>query len=308
MALFRSNSDPLAVAVTARDKLRTLLNEALTAHQSATTAANAVAADGGDHATMATAENRVRASVDIVSRRKDAISQADVKIVQLEAERDIAADKKQRAATWAEVVTMASDYEDIAREFDVVVDKLAGLSARSKTFLWESVGLNTFATTSKVQVAEAIVIVSQMLREHAGAVLRGDAPASINPAEVIVPPVEPERPKLTLVFMLRPIVFPDPTTGAMQRVAKWIDVELPPVIAVRALKRKLATTMDDPKRGQLSKAFGGGYPELSWCVDLTSDASADAGMSQPDQQPNQSEPTIFTKIDRGGPIKMQIAR
>jgi hypothetical protein len=287
----------------AGEKLAARLAESEAAIVERRSAAEALALNGGDDAALDVAENRLRASMDRVATLQAAIISNNQQIASLEAERDMAADKKQRRETSAEVEKMASNLEEIGRDFDPIISRLIDVTERAKMFLYEAGGLHMFGANCKTQVPDAVVVIAGMLRAHAASVLGGHAPASILPPEVIAPIPAPEAEKLTQVFLLNAVSYTD-HAGNLQRVGKWLDHELPTHCADRALRLKLATQMDDPRRNQL-KGYGGGHPEKSWCVNLDSEPVAGTESGKPNQQEPASQ---FTPVDRGPGFTLQIAR
>jgi hypothetical protein len=148
MTLFRTNTDKnirnVDLAIGARDKLAARLAESEAAIVERRSAAEAMALNGGDDAALDVAENRLRASMDRVATLQAAIISSNQQIASLEAERDMAADKKQRRETTAEIEKMASDLEEIGRDFDPVISRLIDVTERAKMFLYEAGGLHMF--------------------------------------------------------------------------------------------------------------------------------------------------------------------
>jgi hypothetical protein len=102
---------------------------------------------------------------------------------------------------------------------------------------------------------------------------------------------------LVQVFLLSAIEYTD-QDGRLRRVGKWLNHELSPVHAERAKRFGKACDQTDPRRNEL-RGHSPGAPAASWCFSLdhepASGIEADPATSQ------------FTRIDRGGPTKMQIA-
>jgi hypothetical protein len=158
---------------------------------------------------------------------------------------------------------MATDLELAAASFNGIITRLAQIAERAGTFIFEAQGLSAYAAASKVQLPDAVTMISGMLRAHAQSVLRGDAPAMVRQPDTIEAIAEPVPEKLTQVFSMSALEWTD-HSGALRRSAKWLDVELPAEAAARALRHKKAVPTSDHRRAQL-KGSGGAYPEKSWC-------------------------------------------
>jgi hypothetical protein len=148
------------------------------------------------------------------------------------------------------------------------------------------------------QVETALSITIPHLRTSVLAIRDGHLPIPRAP-EVNVPEPMTPAPPLTLVFSLHALQFTD-HNGALQRVGKWNDVELPAEAAERALRNGKAAPVSDPRRGQL-RGYGGGHPQPHWCFDLDREPAPESN-AEPELHP------AFTVVDRGPGFKIQIAR
>src|SRR5229473_1892711 len=108
MAIFKSNPErtlqrDIDAATVARNKLIERLAETEAAVIDLRKAAERLAFDGADDATLDAAEAKTRALTDRTATLKAALTQSDARLADLERERTDKADKKLRAATAAEV-------------------------------------------------------------------------------------------------------------------------------------------------------------------------------------------------------------
>jgi hypothetical protein len=308
MALF-AKSKPLDTAVADRAKLFKLLQEAEAKIVDKTVAANDLANAGADDDTMKKAESEVTEAANLVKRRRLAVETKDAEIKTLEAERDQAADQKQRDATAIEYHKLI---EELASEGAVIAasaSRMAGIAARIIPMAPEANGMKNFADVLVAQIPEAVDLLSRLIREHIASVLRREAPATVKkPAAPFVSVVVAAPVRMTL-FAMRPIKHTDPDSGKLIVTQKFADVEMPPTFAKVALEAKAAVRVSDPLRKQHHGTVAG-HAEALHAFDL------DLAMSEP--KPVAADPILaspaptpsspFTVVDRGGPIQMKVAR
>ena len=179
-------------ATVARDRLIELLAEAEATIIDLRIAAERLALDGADDATLGAAEAKTRALTDRSATLKAALTQSEARLADLERERTDQADKKLRAATAAEVAAMADHLEATATSLGCIVEKMAEITGRAGLFIYEAKGLESYATASKTQIPDAVALIATLLRSHASAVLNGIAPAALpkqpSPEPMVVAP------------------------------------------------------------------------------------------------------------------------
>jgi hypothetical protein len=305
MALF-SKSSPLIAASAARDKLRNRLNEAQTAILAATAKASALALDNADDAALDAAEMLVRSRVDRVKTLTAALGESDEHVLALQREEDEAADQKQRSAT---AVDCHKLIEDLAKEGDVIAasaSRLSGIAARIVPIAMEANGLKTFADVAIQQIPDAVTLLSRLVREHAAAVLRRDAPSTVKKPEVPFVPAAVAKPVRMDLFALRSVKYVDPDSRELVLIQKFQDGAFPPTFAKVALEQKIAVRISDPLRKQYHGSVGG-HPDAALAFDL------DLAMAEPKAAATNpilaSAPVSpFKPMDRGGPIQMKVAR
>jgi hypothetical protein len=208
MALFKANPEKtlqrdIESARANRDRLSAKLAESEQAIIARTAAAQALARDNADDEMLGAAEAATRSAQDRTATIAGAIVEVEHHLSALESERDDLADKKLRAETAAEVEAMAVDLQKAAKEIDPILEKMVQITGRATEFqIWNAYGLGNFATSSKLQVPDAIDLVVASLREHATRVLNGLSPASVPKPEasgvtVVNAPAEPPKDHFT---------------------------------------------------------------------------------------------------------------
>jgi hypothetical protein len=305
MALFKSNPEKtlvrdIAAATAARDAITARLADAEGAVAELRMKAERLALDGAADDVLDAAEAKTRTFADRMVTLRAALTQGEAHLADLERERADQADKKLRAETAAEIAELATGLEEVAKEFDSVVTRMAEITRRASAVTFEANGLLNYAAASRMQIPDAVALVAALLRGHAACVLDGSAPATLCAPDVAAPLLEEPKP-LTQVFSLNAIQFTD-HHGALRRVGKWHDVELPQEAAERALRLGICVPMSDPRRKKLV-GQSPGHPEPHWCKNLDAEPEPAAVA-----EPGQPEPeTIFERVDRGPGFRLQIA-
>jgi hypothetical protein len=313
MALF-SKSDPTSTAQTAVDgavKARVGLHnqyaDAVAQLDAATVTVNELANAGADDVDLGKAESKVSEADKLVKRRLLAVETKDSEIKTLQAVLDDAADQKQRNET---VIACHKLEAELVKEGEVIAASAARFSdiaARVIPIAPEANGLRNFSDVLVQQIPEAVELLSRLIREHAAAILRKEAPSTVKRPEapVVVPAVP--RPVRVSLFAMQSIKFTDPDSGKLIVAQKFSDVEMPPSYAKSALENKICVRVTDPLRAQHNGTVGG-HADPAHAYDL------DAAMNEP--KPAAVDPirassppaSPFVIVDRGGPIPMKVAR
>jgi hypothetical protein len=304
MALFQSHNPLKAIdtAVANRDRLKVKLVDSESAVKRCKAAAQALAIDASaDDASLHRAESATRSAQDRVATIASAIIEAEQLLAALEAARDVAEDKRQRAAIVTEIETLTKALDAVAKEFDGTITRMHALAEQFATFVPEAQGLLNFTTASKSQIPDAAAMIKMLAGNYAAAVLAGSAPAILKMP--VAPYVEKKTaaPPLTQLFTLHAVKFTD-HHGTLRYVGKFSDCEFPAACAERALRHLKAAPMNDPRRAAL-KGSGGGHPDHHWCFDLDREP-ADAGAIQ--RQPELH--SAFQPAKVGAPYTLKIAR
>jgi hypothetical protein len=308
MALF-AKSNPLDTAIAARDKLRNRLRDADAAILTATAAANALALNDASDSELSVAENQVRDRVDRVKTLTAALHESDAQILTLETERDEATDQKQRSAT---VVDCHKLIEELAKAGDVMAasaSRMSGIAARIVPIAPEANGLKSFADVAAQQIPEAVALLSRLIREHAAAVLRRDAPSTLKtPEQPFTPPAVVHPVRMTL-FCTRSVKHVDPDSGKLIVTQKFQDVEMPPTYAKVALDLKICVRVSDPMRKQHHGTYAGNAdPALAFDLDAAIHEPKAAAIDPIMASAPTSPTSPFTVVDRGPAIQMLVSR
>jgi hypothetical protein len=272
----------------------------VTEHDAATVAVKALA--GVDDETLDKAETKVAKAKTKMERRLFFVEENIAASKTLEAERDKAADIKQRAATAVEYQNLEAELVAEGKTFAASALRMSEIAARIVPIAYEAGGFKSFADVAVTQVPEAIVLFSRMIREHSAAVLRGEAPATLRVPEPKFVPTVNTKPERVALFCMRSIKYIDPDSGKLLVIQKFQDGELPPATAKRALELGACVRLSDPLRKQ---HFGTtpGHADLALALDLDADPE-----HTPQAEPITSSASSFTVIDRGGPVQMKILR
>jgi hypothetical protein len=282
MALF-SKSDPFVSEIANRDKLRRLLAADESSHEAALNHSNRLASDGVDTATLKVARADVRECSDVVIERLNAIIRSDAEIVRLEAIRDDAADQKQRNET---VIGCHKLEAELVKEGELIAASAARFSdiaARIIPIAPEANGLKGFSDVLVAQIPEAVALLSRLIREHAAAILRKEAPSKLKQPEVpvVVPIVQ--KPVRVSLFAMRSIKYLDPDSQKLVVIQKFQDGEFPLSYGKAALDLKICVRISDPLR-KANHHQAAGHAEPLHAFDL------DAAMAEKAQGPRLVEP------------------
>jgi hypothetical protein len=158
-----------------------------------------LAGNGADDAALSAAESAMRREQDRASTLGDALGDAETTIADLE--RDIAQviDQRCRAETAGAVNALADKWATAGAAFDAAVGELADLARESALIVLDAQPLRVFLEAVKQQVPPEVGLVSNVLRDHAKAVLAGTAPASLPKPEPESAPVRRIEPPPTEV-------------------------------------------------------------------------------------------------------------
>jgi hypothetical protein len=280
-------------------RLSAKLNEAEQAVIACKTASQAFALSGDD-AGLDVAEATERTALHRLDTLRAAQAEAGKLLALLETQIAETLDKKIRAATVAATNELADELIEAGAAYDASTALLAEVSTRALAVTMEANGLSIFTASSRIEVAAACEVVATCLREHGRSVLNHLAPAAMPkapepPAKVVVI----EQPPLVRVFAVRPLKWLD-ETGQQRACGKFVDCDLPPQTAKRALASGVVLELSNPARKTSLGSWPGNY-SLAACHDL--DAAA-AGA------PPQHDPVVhsaFEPIDRGKPFQLRVA-
>jgi hypothetical protein len=168
--------------------------------------------------------------------------------------------------------------------------------------IWTTVDLQIFADTSRAQIPEAISVLASALRFHGDSVLAGrERAVLLKPDQPAPKVVEPPAPATTKVFATKNIRWTD-HKGRTQTSGKYLDVDLPPVIASRAHALGICRDVNDEFSKQKRATNGWARPLPEDCTSLDLE---DSGATIVEFRP--SDPRL-TVVDRGGPFDVPIAR
>jgi hypothetical protein len=303
MAFF-TKVTPLAAAVAAGVKLCARFADAKVATTSAVLDRNALAIAGGDDAALAAAEATVRNRLDRESTLTAAIAENNVQVAQFKAMEDEEADHKARSETVIQIHKQLAEIERAERELFAAISRMKTVTEWAHLIVPEAAGVQSFLTVAEQQIPDAMALINRCIREHAAAILRREASATMRKVEVPVKLVV-VMPPTQMVFSLHAITWID-HAGAQRVLSKWNDAELPISEALFALKAKLAVLPTDERCKKL-RGLSQGHPEPSWLNNLTtkigpniegSDTGNDSVAPQAAVDPIKAS-SPFTVVDRG---------
>jgi hypothetical protein len=303
MAVFsKSPAKQLADAQAARDRLTEQLRDAEIAVNDLRKEAARLAVLGATEEALSAAEARTREKVDRVTTLQSALTQSKATVADLERERDQAADAALRDKTSTETEALARRMHEGCAKLVADAAALADWSTRSAAVVPESGGLVHLCAVIGNEIPAASDLIAKLLRVHAQAVLDGRAAASL--PEPMQPYVQPpvNKPATVQIFSLHALRWID-HEGTVRVSGKWRDCELPPALAEKAIRLKLAAPMSDPRRQKLV-GQSPGHPEPAWLNDL----NAEVGPNIATQ--SAAEPVLHSAFGKPviGPAKiMQIA-
>jgi hypothetical protein len=187
------------------DRLALKLHDAEQAVRATKQAAQRAALDGSDDAALDVAEVAERAALHRHVTLAAASGEAAKMLAFLEDQIATMEDQKLRKATAAEVNALAGELVELATAYDASTRALNEAATRALAVSFELNGLAVFTASSVIEVAAAIPIVAEVLRQHARAVTNNLAPAAMPkpapelakvapPAPVAVPPNPDPKP------------------------------------------------------------------------------------------------------------------
>jgi hypothetical protein len=212
--------------------------------------------------------------------------ETDQQILQLENDFTVAADKKQREAAALEVEKIAEGFTNTAAD---VVTSLAALALQTESmarFLPDAAGLHSFAVRAKAELPCSIETLTMLIRANTDAVLAGHANAALPQVEAAAPLPAPPPPT-QWAFSVKSIKWTD-ASGTVQTQHAFFEVQLPPVVAARALRNGACVGMDHELRRR-EHGFGSkkAKPDPADCIDLDSAVVApDPRAGRADRRPD----------------------
>jgi hypothetical protein len=287
-------------ALANRDRLAAKLVEAEQAIFSAKTVSQA-AALSGDDASLDKLEASERAAQHRHGTLSAASAEAGAMLAFLDESIATVTDQRVRAATSVATLALADELVEVAAAYDASTRALNECATRALAVSFELNGLVVFTASSVIEVAAAIPVVTEVLRQHSRAVLNNLAPAAMPlvPEPPAKPPLPaPAKAPTVRVFSTRPVKWLD-EDGKQVSGGKCVDLDLPVAVAERALASGACVKLDNLLRAGNLGRWPGNY-SLNVCVDLD---AADASAPQLDPVLH----TAFTPIDRGKPFTLRIA-
>jgi hypothetical protein len=239
------------------------------------------ARDNTDDARLDKAKNKNRAPQILIHTLSATLIDTDQQILELENDLTVAAHKKQREAAALEVEEIVEGVTSAAAD---VVTSLAALALQTESmarFLPDAAGLHSFAVRAKAELPSSIEMLTMQIRAYADAVLAGHAQATLPQVEAAAPP--PRQ----WAFSAKPIKWTD-AGGTVQTQHAFFEVQLPPVVAARALRKGACVGMDHELRKR-EHGFGSkkAKPDPADCIDLDSEVVApDPPAGRADRRPD----------------------
>jgi hypothetical protein len=255
------------------DRLSLKLHDA-EANVIATTSLAQRAALDGDDGGLDAAEAAERAALHRHGTLAAACGEAGKLLALLESQIAETLDKKTRAATALATNALADELVEVAAGYHASTSALAEVATRALAVTMEANGLAVFTASSLIEVAAAIPVVAEVLRQHARAVTNNLAPAAmpIAPEPPAKPVAAAPKAPTVRVFSTKPIKWLD-EDGKQRSGGKCVDLDLPVATAERALATGACVKLDHPSRAGNIGRWPGHY-SLSVCFDLDADAAA----------------------------------
>jgi hypothetical protein len=309
--LFQKNpTKALDAARVSRDKLTQRLTDAEANVQTKRSAAQALARSGADDSALDKAETALRATQDRVTTLTAALAETTAELAVLEAEQIAANDKVQRTATASKIEDDAGRLIEAAKMFDQGARALAEIATDIAAYVPDAAGLAVFAASARLEVPPALDLLHSVMKSFAQATLNGSAPASLpQPAPVAAPLLL--APPTTRIFAVKPVTWTD-HDGTRRCEHAWLDLDMPPQIANKAIRIGAACAMNDPRRkNKLGFAKTSAKPKPSHCVNLDADAPLVSDPRATAPVLSHHKPTaqpMFAPIDRGKPFVVRTAR
>jgi hypothetical protein len=284
-----------------RDALAVRLTAAQDAVASAHATLHQLAVEGAVDAALADGEAKLRDTERRVATLTPALVEIDKLLATLEAERAEMLDKKTRAATALATNALADELVEVAAGYHASTSALAEVCTRALAVTMEANGIAVFTASSLIEVAAAIPVVAEVLRQHARAVTNNLAPAAMPkvPEPSAKPVAAPPKAPTVRVFSTKPIKWLD-KDGKQVSGGKCVDIDLPVAVAERALASGACVKLDHPTRAGNLGRWPGNY-SLAVCFDLDSSEAAVPGPQETIVH------SAFTPIDRGKPFTLKIA-
>jgi hypothetical protein len=280
-----------------RDAAKITLDKANAARQS-----HLLEGDANDTKTSDALRDKVIAAESNLAGLDDAFAEQTRRVAAAEA----ALDKEQKAAARKSASeAIGADVAVIKEEFSpwlASTRKLATDLEKLGSFRFEAGSLGRYFTNASNEVEAALSVIIPDLERGVINVLEGTEAAPAGP--VPAPAPAPQPAPVTRVFSLKDIAWRD-TSGAIKTASKYLDVDLPPPTAMKALKLDVCCMLDDPRRKKFKNSFAANPrpPLPASCIDLDGDQS-------PQSDPRATEPpplhTAFQPLNRGGPRAISI--
>jgi hypothetical protein len=290
-------TDKIDAAKKNAERLAARLLDAERAVINAKTVSQACALSGDDtglDAAEATERAAAQRHVTILAAR----AEAGNLLADLETQLDSVNDKRVRAATAAATNNLADEMIEAGDNYLTATKLFHAVCSRALTVTQEAQGLEAFTRASGTEVALALPVVAEVLREYGRAVLQGFAKAEMPVAEAPFKPVPITKPATRPLFATRGICWTE--NGQLRVGRKFTDVDLPVEIAARAIKARVCVEMNDPLRNRQTINSWPGHPDAASCFNL------DAGVVASVQDIPVAH-SDFKVVDRGKPYALKIA-
>jgi len=264
-----------------------------------------LARDGVVDASLAAAEEKVRAAEVRVNTLISAISDEDGHITELERQLAELADRAQRQATADQLDTWSVEVDEGAKKIDVVIAELAALADRVSHCVPEAAGVAIFAGSARSELALALQAISNELNGRARGVRAGAYAATLPNRPP--PPAPPQpAPVVERVWLLKAVSW-KADDGRVQACDMNKYIDLPPTKARQAINDGVAVALSDPRSGKEVRTWRQQYfpgtpsPNRCHALDDEADAAAAIEESRPEQfrvLHSAADPN-FEIIDRG---------
>jgi hypothetical protein len=162
---------------------------------------------------------------------------------------------------------LADELSQAAESATSAISALGAITSKVSPIIFEAKGLEAFSVSAKIEVPAATSIIAALLREHGSAVLRGEAAATLPTPEAPSTPTIAPKPVTRRLFTLRSISWTN-ADGMLRVAQKFTDVDLPLVVADRAIAAQVCVEMNNPARNPSTHNQWPGHPDPAQCFSL----------------------------------------
>jgi hypothetical protein len=212
-------------------------------------------------------------------------------------------DKALRKKTNAESLVEIAGFEAEIMEYEDIVTRLTKRTERLGVYILDFKPLHNYFVGGGPEVYTNAKFISQIGRDFFAAVLQGNGPASL-PQPERVKLVEKPAVQLERLFLLQPCMFT--ANDQLQRVNRFMPVDLTPTQAAHALRVGVAVQMDDPRVAANRDPATQQRPEAHqcWSLDTGEPPTHSVMRTMPTPGATYQPPSNFAPTDRASDMRL----